>query len=605
MFALLSTLSIRHALLSAQRSMRDARTFLEADDAPGAQRAFATAGDQFRSIDGGASGFFLKSVASVPGAGHSATTTLAIADAGATAADAGGLLAQAVIDTPGGLTALSPTGGGFPIAQLAPLTLAVGRADTLLTEALASVLRSPDSMLVGPVGSARSVVISELARLQTTVHSGSLLLRGLPTFLGDGATRRYFLAAQDPAELRGTGGVIGAYTILTIENGRLSFAPFLPIQSLPIPHLSQVPPPSDEYAKNYNQFRGGERFWLAINLTPDFPTAAQAILNAYEVAEGVSLDGVIFADPFALKALLRIEGPTVIPQLGKRVTSENVVPLVTNEAFSLYPNPSVRKEVLGAVATEVVKGFIGGSGVSLDDLKIIGNTVGEGHLLVYSSDPVMQEGLAGTAAGGALPPPVGDFLSVIENSSGSNKVDYYQDRSVTYSVQLGPGGTGEASTKILLTNHAPTTGQPAYVIGPRPGHSKVGESGQLVNVYCGGGCQLQTASRDGNRVKLWSGHELGHPFNQDFFRTSSGATSDLQIASFLPSAWQQQGPAGAYQLTFVGQTTVRPTTLRIEIAVPQGAHIVSVSPSMHVSGTTAVWSGIPTRQMEFTVTFSS
>jgi hypothetical protein len=271
----------------------------------------------------------------------------------------------------------------------------------------------------------------------------------------------------------------------------------------------------------------------------------------------------------------------------------------------LFPNPNVRKEVLGAVATAVVKGFIGGSGVSLGDLKILGNTVGEGHLLVYSGDPVMEEGLRGTAAGGALPPPSGDFLSVVENSSGSNKVDYYQDRSVTYSVHLGPGGTGDATTKILLTNHAPKAGQPGYVIGPRPGHSKIGQSGQLVNVYCGGGCRLQTASRDGKRVELWSGQELGHPFNQDFFRTSSGATSDLEITAFLPAAWRQRGPIGAYQLTFVGQTTVRPTTLRIEITVPKGTHIVSMSPSMHAQGDTAVWSGIPTRQMAFALTFSA
>ena len=55
-----------------------------------------------------------------------------------------------------------------------------------------------------------------------------------------------------------------------------------PIQSLPIPKLRDVPPPSAEYAHNYNQFRVGERFWLASNLTPDFPTAAQEVLNAYK-----------------------------------------------------------------------------------------------------------------------------------------------------------------------------------------------------------------------------------------------------------------------------------------------------------------------------------
>ena len=602
--AVLAALSARRQLLLARQDLLQARTSLIGGDAVGAERSFTSADEVFSSVMKGPVGFFLRSSAWVPVLGHTSRTTLAISGAGADASQAGSVLAAAVAHTQGGLGALSPSGGRFAIDRLAPLHAATAQADVLLTHALGAVQASPRSLLLGSVASARTLMIEQLTSLQEEVHSGSSLLEGLPTFLGQDGPRRYFLAAQDPAELRGTGGVIGAYTILTIDNGRFSFAPFRPIQSLPIPPLHSVRPPSAEYAKNYDQFRNGERFWLAINVTPDFPTAAQAILNAYEVAKGTSLDGVIFTDPFALQALLRVEGPATIPELGRQISAATVVPFISNRAFSIFPDPQVRKRVLGSVATAVVKGFIGGPPASFADLKILGKAAGEGHLLVFSTDPATEEGLRGTGAGGTLPAASGDFLSVIENSAGANKVDFYQDRAVGYSVVLGDGGTATTSTEIQLTNSSPTSGEPGYVIGPHEGSSRVGESSQLLNVYCGVDCQLQSATRDGVPTTLGSGTELGHLFFQAFFRTPSGHTSDLTIDSFVPSAWQPEGSGGTYHLTFLGQTSVRPATLRIEVLVPSGAHITSVSPSMQIQGSRAVWSGIPTRTMSFTVAFS-
>jgi hypothetical protein len=598
-----SALSARGNLRAGRDAMRQGRAALINGDAEQAEVSFRLARDRFDAVGAGASGLVFKTLRWLPQLGHTPQTTLAVAEAGSGAAEAGMDLAGAVADIPGGLASLSPANGGISLDRLAPLTDAVVRADRTVADALATVQGSPDSLLVAPVRDARTLVEEELDSMHAVLDTGSLLLRGLPEFLGANGEQRYFFAAQDPAELRGTGGVIGAYSILSIDDGRFSFARFRPIQSLPIPPLDEVPPPSEEYARNYGQFRGENRFWLAINLTPDFPTASVAILNSYRVAEDEALDGVIFADPFALRALLQVAGPTEIPELGIKVTAGNVVPLTTNEAFSLFPEPEVRKRVLGSVASDVFDGFVRGPQPSLEDLRILGRALGEGHVLAYSTDPTMEEGLRGTGAGGAFQAPPGDFLSVVENSSGANKVDFYQDRSVSYEVTLGPDGSAHALTDVRFVNHAPTSGQPAYVIGPRPGISKVGESGQLVNVYCGPGCTLEQAHRDGSRIALWSGSELGHPFYQDYFRTPSGETSDLSLALFLPTAWERVGQEGIYRLTVLSQPSVRPTTLRIVVDVPSGTHITSTSPSVHVDGDSAVWEGTPTRRMQLEVTF--
>lgn len=600
----LSALSVRGQLLKAQSEMRRGRSELLAGNASDAKRSFVAARDSFTAAKAGGPGLVFRSLGWVPFLGHTPQTTLAIAEAGARAADAGVTLAGAVVDLPGGLTALAPANGGIPIDRLASLTEAATRANAEVADALATVEGSPDSLLIGPVNDARRRAQEELGSLHDLLLTGSSILQGLPEFLGQNGTRRYFFGAQNPAELRGTGGVMGAYSILTIRDGRFSFSPFRPVESLPRLSLDKVPPPSAEYAANYNQFRGGNRFWLAMNLTPDLPTAAKAIIDAYAVAEGMRLDGVIIADPFALQALLRVVGPTDIPSLGTSVTAANVVDLTTNEAFSLFPEPAVRKRVLGSVAGSVFEDFIRRSQASLADLKILAHAAAEGHILIYSTDPAMERGLRGTAAGGAFQAPAGDFLSVVENSAGGTKVDFYQDRSVSYTVRLGPGGSAQAVGEVQLANNAPTKGQPRYVIGPCPGFTtEPGESGQLLNVYCGAGCHLESAYRDGKRIALWTGSELGHPFYQDYFRTLSGKTSDLKLALYLPHAWQREGSGGVYRLAFLNQTTIRPTRLRIEVHAPEGAHIVGASPSMRIEGDSAVWEGIPGRRLELEVRF--
>ncbi len=397
--------------------------------------------------------------------------------------------------------------------------------------------------------------------------------------------------------------MIGAYSILTIDDGRFEFSGFEPVQSLPDPPLASVPATSEEYAANYDQFRVEGRFWLAINLTPDFPTAAREILNGYEVAEGERLDGVLLADPFALEALLRVTGPAYVPGLDRMVDAGDIVAFTTNEAYSFYDDQPTRKRVLGAVAEGVFERFIAETGADLDTLRTLARTASEGHILVYSEDTQMQAGLAGTGAGGALSAGPGDLLSIVENSSGGTKVDYYEDRDVRYEVDLWSDGSGEASAQIRLTNAAPSTGLPRYVIGPNPGYAAAGEGGQLVSVYCGDGCWLEKALRDGTQIGVRPGSELGHPFFRDYFNTPSGATNDLQLTWYLPTAWQGGDTGGSYHLTFLNQVTIRPTSLRVEVHAPDGMHIVGTSPEMQVNGDSAVWEGVPNRRLELEVRF--
>ena len=87
-------------------------------------------------------------------------------------------------------------------------------------------------------------------------------------------------------------------------------------------------------------------------------------------------------------------------------------------------------------------------------------------------------------------------------------------------------------------------------------------------------CDLLTAERDGNAVRgLAQGSELGIPWYQDFFTIPAGSTGRLGIQTRLQDVWSGDSSAGTYRLTFLNQTTVKPTQVSIAIEPPAGQHI--------------------------------
>ena len=300
---------IRQELSLGQSAAQRGRDELVAGDLRAAAASLRDARDRFAGAEDRSGALPLRILGWIPVLGRTSDAVDAIAGSAVTAADATIVLVDAAAEIPGGLAGLAPAGGTVPIERLNVVAEAAREADALVSEAVARLEAAPNSLLIGPVAPARRRAEADLGELRDSIHTSSLLLQGLPRFFGADEARRYLFGAQNPAELRGTGGLIGAYSILTIDAGRFRFSPFVPWSSLGTPRLAEVPPANQDYALNYDTFRRGGRFWSSINVMPDFPSVAQTILNSYDVVTGERLDGVILADPFALAALLEATGP--------------------------------------------------------------------------------------------------------------------------------------------------------------------------------------------------------------------------------------------------------------------------------------------------------
>jgi len=605
---------VRDDLEQARSAMERGRDQLLAGDASGATGSFEQGRDLFSSAAARSRSWPLGGVAWIPVAGRTPDVLTAIAEAGEKTAEAATLLSGAVADLPGGLASLAPTRGALPLDPIPHLAEAAGAADGLMSDAVSRIDEAPDSLLIGPVAPARRAAEDELRDLSRDIHAASSLLRGLPGFLGADHPRRYFFGAQNTAELRGTGGLVGAYSILTIDEGRFHFRPFLPINVLPAPRPGEVPPPNDDYAANYDEFRGRERFWSAINVMPDLPSVAHVILDSYEAGTGERLDGVILVDPFALASLLQATGPFELPGHDVRIDAGNVVAFTTNEAYSLLTDPTARKRILGDVARAAFGRFIAQPSADLEDLTTLLETAADRHIQVYSDDPVVQEGLLGTPVAGTLVPAGADddFMSVVVNSAAGSKVDYYEQRTIRHSVSLHTDGSASETTYLVLRNHAPTSGQPPYVIGPlHPKHAgpilktlEAGESVALVNIYCGTDCIPGEARMDGAPVEAGTRTDLGVRYVQHYFAIPSGERRAFQVSWDTPDVWDGNSSGGVYRMTLANQVTVRPAEVTIRIDPPVDMHIVSVSDSMRVVDGSAVYEGAPGSRLDLEVAFA-
>ena len=303
-----------------------------------------------------------------------------------------------------------------------------------------------------------------------------------------------------------------------------------------------------------------------MNMTPDFPSASRAVLNAYEAHTGERLDGVMSADPFALQELLAVTGPTTVPGLDRQIDADTVVPFTTNEAYIRFRESRERKEVLGDVAKGVFERFLGMEEHNIGRLRAVSSAVAGGHLKVYTdTDSSLQDALVLAGADGGLrASEPGDVSAVIVNSGSGSKVDYYANREVDYDVQLGGSGEAIATTEVRIRNDSPTSGVPGYVIKPLA-DGDPGDNIALVTLSCAPGCDLLTAERNGTPIDgLRYGSELGIPWYQDFFTIPAGTTGSLRMQTKLEDVWEGNSSAGTYRLTFLNQTTVQPTQVRID-----------------------------------------
>ncbi|HUF83206.1 MAG TPA: DUF4012 domain-containing protein, partial [Acidimicrobiia bacterium] len=276
-------------------------------EAETARRQFAAAAREFEDIRDTLENPVVSASLVVPVVGPNLRATRDVARIGADLARTGERTAARVDPD-----RLEVVAGTVPLAEVERVTPDLAHGAEQLEKALARLDDVDDTVLIGPVHDAIAEVDEELSAASREADNGVAAARLAPAIFGGEAPRRYFVAVQNPAEQRATGGFIGQWGILTAQTGEVDLESMEGIAVLnPGMGEPRTLTASADYRARYAQFQP-ERTWQNINMSPDFPTVAQVIADQYRQATGEQIDGILAVDPAGLAALLELTGPVPV-----------------------------------------------------------------------------------------------------------------------------------------------------------------------------------------------------------------------------------------------------------------------------------------------------
>lgn len=444
---------------------------------------------------------------------------------------------------------------------LGSLTPADGRIDLqpirdaapVLAEA-ATVLERADERAAaidteGTIPQIRDAVgqLADLVDEAATIVSGlDTAAQLLPPMLGGDEPRDYLLLFLNNAELRAGGGIPGALSVLTADDGALAITAQSTAASLG--EFAAPPIPLTDAEQTLFGVEAG-LFMQNVTATPQFSRSAQLAQAMWAERQGQTVDGVIGMDVRALARILEATGPIELAG-GIELTSDNAVQVLLSDVYRDIPEPA-QQDLFFADAAQRIFGAVTGGGVDparLADALV--NAVGNQRLAVWSGVEGEQAVIESIDLDGGLPESTDKVtrFGVYLNDSTGAKMNYYLDAaiglgSVTCREDLRPN----YRVAVRLSNEAPAdaaTSLPRYVTGGGGFGVPAGTIRTNVFVYGPEGSIAYDVRLDGRSIGFATAEHEG--------LTAAGATIDLE-----------PGQMGELEVLFLGEG-VEPERVDVE-----------------------------------------
>jgi len=469
-----------------------------------------------------------------------------------------------------------------PIEDAAPF---LDQAATRMGEArrLLEPLRTED--LFGFVANAATDVRAGVTERERDMRTAAGLAEVLPTFLGGDEPREYFVALQNLSAPRGTGGFLGLYGILQVDDGTAE------LQALEHANIFPEVPPIDsppDVEARYARF-GGTTHLIAANYSPDFPTTAGVILDIWEAAGRDSLDGVMAMDPVWMAHVLEAVGPVETPAWPEPLTSANLSDVLHRASFTLpQPDSDRTQEAIGTALFEALLGRpLPARGLG----EALARGAREGHLRVYSAREEEQARFEDLGVAGRVVLPDNPMFVVWQDAVNS-RAGYFARKETEVRVTLNPNGSAQVETEVTLANEAPD-GPPSILLGQGATGDPVGYFAALVSVYLPEEAEVaEIAVEPGISLGILE-QEFGRPVAAELVGAPPGERSSMAVTYEVPEALVRRGDAWEYRLGYLPQPALTPAALQVDIALPPGAEVLDASPGLTASGPALRFQGAP------------
>jgi Protein of unknown function (DUF4012) len=462
----------RQHLERTVKGLTDAMTPIEALDVHAGEAALSRVGPELRASEAKLSSPMWRLAKIVPVAAQNAKAVRGLVDnAQQVVADAGTVI------TTDQLHQLRRTDGSIDIRSLEDVMPKLTTLETALVSLRSSVATAQGPWIVNQVQQKASTFGPKVDKALRQVSAAKKAGANLPEILGADRARTYLLVFPSPSEARGSGGLIGNWGELKIDNGAISLVRFDRIVTLiddsrPWQERADTFPPG--YLTRYSAYTP-KQYFQNLLVSPDFPTNAEVMVGQYKEATGRDVDGVVSVDPYGLAAVLALEGPLTVPTLPDAVTSETAPKTLL---YDLYVAAGDSQNGRIRVLEDIARGtFERVRTIPIDTPQRLVDTLGpafrQRHIQMWSKSPGSERYLDSIGAGGRYlipedpdsPVELLDTVGLISQNAGGNKIDWFGGRTLDYRVAVDDEGVINATATLDIANRAPADGLPDYIIG--------------------------------------------------------------------------------------------------------------------------------------------
>ncbi|HBY73367.1 MAG TPA: hypothetical protein DEG44_01610, partial [Candidatus Kerfeldbacteria bacterium] len=312
-----------------------------------------------------------------------------------------------------------------------PVLPRLERANLALAEVDSTTVSGDYAAAITSAQMAVPLITASMMQLQQLSES-------LVTLLGHNEPKRYLVIFQNNRELRATGGFIGSFALVDINNGRVS--------SIEIPGggpydlmgnlTEQVVSPQPMHLVNSKWQLQDANWW------PDFPTSAQKIQWFYTHSGGASVDGVITLTPDVIEQMLEITGPIAMPEYDTTVTTENFYAITQQQAERKYDDTRESKKFIADMTPRLLdKLFSVDAKTLLPVMQVVYDGLQQKNILVYFNDPYLQNEFSQNGWTGEIKQTSGDYLQVVDTNIGGGKTDAAIQETIQHQADIAADGS--------------------------------------------------------------------------------------------------------------------------------------------------------------------
>ncbi len=367
----------------------------------------------------------------------------------------------------------------------------------------------------------------------------------LPALAGYPLKANFLIVLQNSDELRPTGGFLGTYGILEVENGDILKFDIHDIYHLdmPVKDLLAVVPPQP-----IKKYLIDKWFMRDANWSPDWPTSAEKIewffkeenklLPATDKQYGYDdeFNGIIAITPKLVTDLLYITGPIIVQN--EEYNKDNFHELLQYKIEKDYVRLGIpswqRKEIIGDILKELKIKLFDLPVENLPEiLNIIENNIDKKNILMFFKDNYLQSLAEELGFVGEIKDGQEDYLMVVDANLGSFKTDAVVSKKINYNFEQSANGLF-VKLRITYAHHGSfdwrTTRYRTYT-----------------RVYVPAGSKLIKAEglSDGD---VETGNEFGKTYFGAFISVEPGNIGSLYFEYKLPPIIEEQIKQGNYNL---------------------------------------------------------